>query len=302
MYFNDEEIVDYIPNAEEMKKRVSPLYIINDYIQTPETFEKFSEKFYTLIKGCIEHKECREYPIKFKFYLTDNDTHILELRHFIVNLFLWHPFSLLNGMKILNKSFIMDCKNEMNAKGLPNYINTKIITVLRDYHVGGKIINSAVSDVLHRLMRIPIDFSLIMGLSMDTEIFIELYQKNNRFAELMMTKIPDDMQPHDAEIMIAQLTDEEVQILKGEKNNTLGIILRAGTGVKIKQMGEVLCNGGYKPTLSGETIALAINSNTMIGGLQKVSALAIDAKAARKSLDKLLAIKNYLNCGELLVA
>ena len=97
-------------------------------------------------------------------------------------------------------------------------------------------------------------------------------------------------------------TDEEVQILKGEKNNTLGIILRAGTGVKIKQMGEVLCNGGYKPTLSGETIALAINSNTMIGGLQKVSALAIDAKAARKSLDKLLAIKNYPNCGELLVA
>ena len=42
MYFNDEEIVEYIPNAEEMKKRVCPLYIINDYIQTPETFEKFS--------------------------------------------------------------------------------------------------------------------------------------------------------------------------------------------------------------------------------------------------------------------
>lgn len=300
--YEEKEIVEHIKDANEMKQRVRPLYIISDYLVNPDVYEEFQEGIYTLIKGSIEHKECREYPIKFKFYVTDVETHELELRHFVVNLFLWYPLSLLDGIKVIDKSFIMNCPSEINSKGLPNYINNKIILTLREYNLSRRDINKSVSNVMHNLRRISIDFSIILGLTINAEMFMDLFQNNQRFAEIMLTTFDDNEQPSDIEHKLAELMHEEIDILKSQKNNHVGVILRAGTGIKDKQLSECTINGGLKPDLAGNTIPIVMNSNTMIGGLQKVSTLNIDAKAARKSLDKLLATLNYPNCGELLVA
>ena len=96
-----------------------------------------------------------------------------------------------------------------------------------------------------------------------------------------------------------KLLKETMDIFKAEKNNIVGIILRAGTGIKPKQLCEFLINGGMKPSLEGNTIPIPINSNTLTGGLNSVSSVYLDALGARKSLE-LLATLNDFNCGELL--
>ena len=115
------EVIE-IPTTAELKKHINPLYIINDYMKSSEDYLMFQEKIYNIIKGCFEHKECREYPIKFKFYLKDKEVHTLQLRHFIVNVFAWYPFINLYGISgVLDSSFIIDCENEIPH--ITNYVN-----------------------------------------------------------------------------------------------------------------------------------------------------------------------------------
>lgn len=230
-----------IPNITELKKYISPLYIIEDYTKTPEDYLIFQEKIYNIIKGCFEHKECREYPVKFKFYLKDREVHTLELRHFIINIFVWYPFVNLHGIHgVLDESFIVDCK-----EGIPHitdFINEKIIEVLRDYAIKNTTLNRSVSEVLYNLRRISIDFSLIMNLTISSETFLKVFRENARMREIMQTTFPLDMQPADIEGELNKLMNEEINIFKGIEDNPVGVILRAGTGIKHKQLSEFTVN------------------------------------------------------------
>ena len=90
--------VPVISNAKELSQYLKPLYIIDNVLKSSEDYNYFQECTYNIIKGCFEHKECREYPVKFKFYATDKKTHTVEFRHFIVNMFAWSPFVNLYGI------------------------------------------------------------------------------------------------------------------------------------------------------------------------------------------------------------
>lgn len=272
-----------IPNKKELQKYLKPLYIIEDYTRSSEDYKAFQEKVYTIIKGCFEHKECRECEVKFKFYLKDKNVHKLQFRHFIVNVFAWYPFINLHGIQnVLDESFIIDCKNDI--PNITNYVNEKIILTLRDYSIRNTVINRSVSDVLYNLRRISIDFSLIMNLTISSEVFLTLFKEIKRMREIMQTTFPLDMQPSDIEENLNELMDEEVEIFKSIPDNPVGIILRAQTGIKTKQLSEFTINMGLKPDLSGVTIPLPINSSTMIKGLNKPSSLYLDSLGARKSL------------------
>ena len=226
------EIVPFIGTAKEMKQHVSPLYIISDYMTDYDTYIDFKEKIYRLIKGSFEVKECRTYPVKFKFYRTDTETHTLELRHFLVNLFLWYPFIPLNDIEIMDKSFIFDCYHDVPV--IDNYINDKIIDTLREYNVRTTIMNNDIANALYDLNRINIDFSLIMGLSMNTEVFLDLYKNNAEYRDIMETKIDPSLQPHEIEALLGQQQKRSIEILKSIEDNPLGVLLRSGTGIKHK--------------------------------------------------------------------
>jgi hypothetical protein len=277
---------DYVVKAfstpEELSKYVSPLYIINDYMRSEEDYVDFQEKIYTLIKGCFEHKACREYPVRFKFYATDEETHTLQLRHFVVNVFAWYPFINLYGTKILDSSFIVDCENDI--PNFTDYINDKVILVLEEYSIRNTVRNRSVSEVLYNMRRISIDFALIMGLTVSSETFLKVYQENPRMQQIMQTTFPLEMQPAEIEHELNGLMNEEIEIFKGIKDNAVGVILRSGTGIKHKQLSEFTINQGLKPDLNGVTIPVPINSSTMVNGLNKPSAMYIDALGARKSL------------------
>ena len=275
--------VPIIANSKELSQYLKPLYIIEDVMKNDEDYKYFEECTYNIIKGCFEHKECREHPVKFKFYKTDKKTHTVEFRHFIINMFLWSPFTNLYGVSdVMDESFIIDC-----YKDIPNvtdYINEKIILVLREYGIKNVIINRSVSEALYNLRRISTDFSAIMNLNISMETFLELYDEHPRIREIMETKFTPQQQPNEIEHLMNELTAEEVELIKGVKDNALGVILRSGTGIKHKQLAEYTIAMSMKPDLSGVTIPIPISSSTLIGGLNKPSYHYIDAIGARKSL------------------
>lgn len=275
--------VPEISNTEELSQYLKPLYIIDNVLKSAEDYNYFQECTYNIIKGCFEHKECREYPVKFKFYATDKKTHTIEFRHFIVNMFAWSPFVNLYGIPgILDESFIIDGYNDIPH--LTNYINEKIILVLREYGIKNIIINRSVSEVLYNLRRISTDFSSILNLNISMKSFLDLYAGNSRIREIMETNFGLDKQPNEIEKEMTDLMNEEINIVKGLKDNPIGVILRAGTGIKHKQFAEYTIAMSMKPDLSGVTIPIPISSSTLIGGLNKPSYHYIDAIGARKSL------------------
>ena len=80
--------------------------------------------------------------------------------------------------------------------------------------------------------------------------------------------------------------------LKSIPDNPISIILRAGTGIKIKQLVEYLIMMGMKPSLEGEVMPIPIETSSLVGGLNRPSYQYIDASGARKPL-----IMNYKEMG-----
>lgn len=139
------------------------MYIISDYTKDYDAYEKFQNQITNAIRGCFDIQACREFPVKFKFYREEKETHTLQLRHFFINIALWKPFVELHDFKVLNKDFILDCEKDIPR--IDNYINRKLILTLRDYHLKSETINYALSNVLHSLRKVSGDFSIIMGLN-----------------------------------------------------------------------------------------------------------------------------------------
>ena len=291
--------VPYIHNRNELKSWLQPIYIIERYTVDEDTYTTFMAKLRNIIRGCFTIKACREYPIRFKFNEKDKDEYTLELRDFFINIILWHPFVELHGLNILNKDFILDCKT-----GIPNiedYINYKLITVLREYHVKPTKINYSLSEVLYDLRNISIDFSIILGLNFSVKTYMDLYEKNDEFRDMMEVKFDESMQPHEIEEQLHEIQDRGMDIFKSDPNNPIGVILNAGTGIKNKQLVEFSFSEGLKPSIEGVTIPEPIENSTMLRGLDRPSYLYIDATGARKSLFGMIGDINLFKCWKLLL-
>ena len=261
--------VPYIYNSEELSQWIKPLYVIENHMKSYEDYGIFVKKFGNLLKACFTIKKCREFPVKFKFYNKDNDVYELELRHFFVNTILWEPFVELNDIHILDKSFIID---KTDIPDINDYINYKIIQVLRDYHVQGTVINYQVSEVTYNLSTISLDFSQFMNLNFSLKTFLDHYEKYPKIKDLMELKFDENSQPH------------EIETLTSIPGDPIGIILNSKTGMKKKQLVEFDISEGLNPTLRGETIPIVMENSTLIGGRNKPSTYYIGSMSSRKSL------------------
>lgn len=279
--FNLLEDVPFIHNTKELQFWLKPMYIIEDMLEDIKTYREEMMKIRNLLRACYVIHECRTYPVKFKFRSSDKDVQLCELRHFFLHLFLFEPFHLLSGMNILDEKFLFDCYNDVPH--INDYINYRIIEVLKDYNVKSVKINENVAEVLYNLRTIALDFSNIMGLHFNILTFINMYKKYPRIKEIMETKFDAGLQPYEIEDKLNQLQHEEMNIYRNDPNNPVGIIIRAQTGMKDKQFTEFTISQGFKPTIDGKTIAEPIENSTLIGGLDRPSYLHIAATGARKS-------------------
>jgi hypothetical protein len=275
--------VPFIHNREELKLWIRPMYIISDMLKDYDTYDKEMLEIVNAVRGSFTIRQCREYPIKFRFNKHDKTVYSLELRHFMINMILWGPFVEVGDLDILNDSFIIDPETEI--PNINDYINYKIIKTLNNYHVESTKINYALSKCIDNLRNISIDFSLILGLNFSIDTIVDMYESNQEIRDMMEVTFPEDMQPHEIETILDKYEEREVEIYTSIKDNPIGIMLRSHTGVKKKQFREFTISEGLKPSLEGITIPKPIENSTVLKGLASASDLYLDASGARKSLN-----------------
>lgn len=281
--------VPFIHNTEELQLFLQPSYLISDILKDYETYNNIMHKIVNVVRGCYTIRACREYPIKFKFNKKEKKFYTIELRLFMINLILWGPFVELGDLDVLDESFIIDPETEI--PNINDYINYKLIETLRDYHVKSTTINYALSQCLDNLRNVSIDFSLILGLNFSAKTIIDMYESNEEIRNMMEVTFDDTMQPHEIEDILNRYEKREVEIYKSIKDNPIGVILRAQTGIKLKQLREFTISEGLKPTIDGITVPKPIENSTMLKGLASASDLYLDASGARKSLKYIFLFK-----------
>ena len=273
-----------IKSVKDLKKYLHSLYIIDDYTRDAKTYWNFTNEIRDALRASFTIKECREYPVKFKFYVDDVKTHQLELRHFLYNIYIWYMMTLLDGIHVMDETHILQPEDIPN---LNDYTNEKIIKTLRDCNVNQVKINYAVSEINSCLRGISLDFSDLMNLTFTEETFFDMYD-DPEYRELMELKFPENAQPVDIEAILNEAQSRLINKLMDDEKNPIGVILRSGTGIKHKQLVEYLVAMGLKPTLTGEVMPIAIENSSLIRGLDRPSYMYIDATGARKPLSSLL--------------
>lgn len=257
------------------------IYIIDKKMENKKDYKKLIEEILNYLRDGFEVQELRECPVYFKFHEEDSMIQQLQLRHFLTNLIFWEPLITLESVDSIDESFIVDT-NKISSRYIKTYIDTKIITPYRR-RVSNKKLNKIIHDLIFNLSQISTEFSILLGLTMNIESFISVAERNERFNEIIRTKLDPALQPSEIESTLHELMKEEIQILMQE-DNVLRPMLRSGTGIKDKQLSEFSISGGLKPDISGSTIPIPINSNLLVGGLSTISGYFIDSIGGRKSL------------------
>lgn len=256
------------------------MYVIDQKMENKQTYKKFINEILDYLKAGFEIKELRECPVHFKFH-ENGYIYTVQLRHFLTNLIFWEPLIVLDAVDSINESFLID-PTKLSSGYIKSYIDNKIVIPYRK-KVSNRKLNKIIHDLIYNLSRISTDFSILFGLTMNIETFIDVANKNERFNEIIRTKLDPAMQPSEIESKLHDLMNEEINILMTE-DNALRPMLRSGTGIKAKQLSEFSISGGLKPDISGSTIPIPINSNLVVGGLSSISGYFIDSIGGRKAL------------------
>lgn len=256
------------------------MYIIDKEMESKKNYKNLIDTFFDYLRSGFEIKEFREAPVYYKFH-EDGDVYSMQMRHFLTNLIFWYPILELGAVDEIDERFIVDT-SRISSGYIENYLNENIIIPFGE-RISNKKLNKVLHDVIYNLSRISTDFNIILGLTVNIETFIDVANRNERFDEIIHTKIDDTMQPADIEKYLHDLMCEEIQILMNEEN-ALKPMLRCGAGIKNKQLAEMTINGGLKPDLGGNTIPIPINSNLLVGGLSNITNYYIDSIGGRKSL------------------
>ena len=257
------------------------LYIMENEMEDVKHYRNLIDEVFDHLRAGFEIKSLRECPVYFKFHKDDTIIHTLQLRHFLTNLIFWEPLIELDSVEYLNEKFIVEC-HKISSSYIKTYIDNNIIIPYRN-KIKNKKMNKLIHDLIFNLTKISTEFNIILGLSISVESFIDVANKNERFNEIIRTKLDPNMQPSEIESHLHDLMKEEIQILMKE-DNVLRPMLLSQSGIKDKQLSEFSINMGLKPSLEGSTIPIPINSNLLVGGLSTVSGYYIDALGGRKSL------------------
>lgn len=278
----ENELYDYLEERYGNEK----IFDLNAIIPDRELFKSIYDDIYYILEEGFEIERIRKFPVKVFFNRKEGMIE-MELRHLLTNMIFLNAFVELGVNIELNINHLIDAR-KINNKLIKKYIDNNIIIPYIDEFTETEEkfiqLNEVIHNIIYRLNRIPKDFNALIGSTISLEdSFIKLANENERFNEIIHTKIPDNMQPKEIENFLDDLMHEEVEIMKNNEN-CLQDVMISGTGIKIEQLRECSISGGLKSDLLGNTIPLPINSNFIVGGLNNIRDYYLDAQAARKPL------------------
>ena len=257
------------------------VYIISNILNDKKLYKKVTEHLYENFKQGFEVKELRECPVNFKFHKSDKETHTLQMRHLYSNLCMWYPFLAIGQGDIVDETYIIK-PTDFTNKGRKTFLDNKFIKPFR-HDINNEDLNLILHETQKRLAQVSKDFNPILGNSINIESYMQLYNRNAEFRNLVHTKVDPNKQPKEVERELDRKTDEMEQLLKREEN-CLKPILNCGGVVKMKQLAECFISFGYKPDIDGNTLPVPINANMLVGGLGNVTNLYTETNSSRKSL------------------
>lgn len=287
------DLNQYLEEQNQLYERLERTYggnrvlDLNEILPDKELFKSIYKDVYYILEEGFEIERIRKFPVKVTFN-KENGTYVnMELRHLIINMIFLRAFVELDVEVELDDSYLFDA-SKTNNRTISAYINNKIIIPFKEQFTETEEdfmrLNIVLHDIIFRLNKIPKDFNLLMGLTINLEeSFIKLSNENERFDEIIRTDIPDTMQPKEIETHLNNLMREEIDILKNNPN-CLQDILIAGEGIKDQQLREFSISGGMKSDLLGNTIPIPINTNLIVGGFKNITNFYLDAQASRKPL------------------
>lgn len=258
------------------------VFCIHETLRSLKRTNDLIHEIIDIFKAGFELREVRDFPVKFRFGENQREPiRILKLTDFLVNMIFWKAVAKLDKGDTINSTFIINCR-ELNNKTIRNFINNKII-IPNIKEISIEELNKVICDLIHELAYIPQLFNVIMGMSINTESFINLANNHPEFAELIRTRPSPGMQPKAIETMLNKKEKENIEFLKTHPN-VLQPMLNSGVGIKSKQLTEFMVMGGLKPDLDGNTIPIPIDSNFLYRGLDSISSYYIDAQSGKKSV------------------
>ena len=190
------------------------VFDLNEIITDYDEFKKMYGHIYYILEEGFEIENIRKFKIKVTFNKESNNYYDMEIRHLLINMIFLRAFVELEVDVELDDSYLFDAK-EISNKKIKKYIDEKIIVPFIDQFTDTEErfmeLNSVLHDIIYRLNKIPRDFNSLMGITLNLEnSFIKVSKENERFNELIRTKIPEDMLPKDIEEYLNKLIKEEI--------------------------------------------------------------------------------------------
>ena len=147
-----------------------------------------------------------------------------------------------------------------------------------DFQMVKEVITLIISD----LANVSGVINTIYGNTISIKSLIDLGKRNPEFHDLMRMKLPEgNLQFNEIEGYIKHSLDRTTEILS-EEENVLQTFIASGSGINLKQLGQVVNMIGNKPDLDGTIIPIPIESS-FIRGID-VPSYFIVSKGCRKAL------------------
>lgn len=272
------DITDEIPRVKslaEFKKKIRPLYVIDEYASSKERYIEFKKEITDLCIGSFHSKKMMLHPIAFKFYKDDRESYQLTLRSFLYNVYLWYPMVELKGLRVFGRESIMYPEN------IP-HVNDEIYRIslvpMIENSVDRIHVQTYASDIVYDLSSISVYFGLIMGLHFEDRDVFHMY---DTYGTLLHPRDYSEMQPNEIEEANKESEAELMRLIRADIGNPLRQVVLGGNPLKVKQLREMLISVSLRPTLDGDVVTIPINKGLIMGALMSPSDVYIDALAAR---------------------
>ena len=267
-------IIDYFGN--------NVMYIC-DHIDDYEDW--IMELIYKMLHG-FEHLEFRNCPVNFRFtHNRGEKTKVTTFRVFVLNVILWLPQVKVDFDNIGDNIII---PVEDSPKVVPDYIadymtNHYTIPYVDTGRIDVRFLSECMADSIWHLQMWCHIMENFLGLTISTEVFMQIAKRVPEFNELMHVRLDETKQPSEIEEDARRISKQQWNnILNDPEFNVLKPLV-ATKALKERQLAEFDSVIPLKPDVEGNTIPYPINRNWLTGELNTIMATFINDISGRKS-------------------
>ena len=282
--------------AKEIMKLLSEnIFIISSYMP----IKRYDGLIDILLKNMAEGfevKEFREYPVMYKFYDDpEEEVKSIPFRAFIVNVIMWRPMMCIDPTNlrdemIINSSSLSKVGSKMIKDYFDRYYVSKynsFIPTMPDLKLEeiNYFMNEFMCDATFQLSRISSIFNIFVGTSGNIEMFIDLEKRIPEFKEVTEFMLDEKLQPAEMEKQMDEQRKKMINsIINDERPNMMKALVQPSSGLKDKQLSDMICNIALKPDEDGRTMQHPINTNYLNkGGLHSPEYYYMNAISGRKA-------------------